>query len=74
MKDIQLSILLDKYSDLLWNAYWKMTEELPEDCAKTRKNLLGGTDMTYPILEPLTDVITNLDEDVELLRKNIQEK
>ena len=73
MNSIQLAILLDKYSDLLWSAFDEISEALPEDLRTTETNILGQTEFVYPILKPLTDVINNLDEDVNELKERTEE-
>ena len=74
MNNLQLSILLDKYSDLLWTALASIEGELPDELkevATVGVHLLTKEEQVYaPVMQPLRDVLFDIGNDTELLRKS----
>lgn len=69
MENIQLAILLEKYKIMLDNAIQQVIKDLPDDLKETQRNLIGQTNEFFPVMQPIEEVLSCIDEDVELLKK-----
>jgi hypothetical protein len=70
MNNIQLAIFLEKYRAMLDNALAQVIIELPEETKSVTKNILGREEVNYPILDPIYEIFGQLEDDIELLKKN----
>jgi hypothetical protein len=70
MNNIQLALFLEKYQVLLGQAIAQTRNDLPPELAEKHRNILGQESEVFPILNPLYEVLSRMDDDVELLKKN----
>jgi len=70
MNNIQLAIFLKKYQVLLGQAISQVANDLPPELVEKRKNIIGQESEVIPVLDPLYEVLSRIDDDVELLKKN----
>jgi len=70
MNNIQLAIFLEKYRMLLGQAISEVANDLPTELVEKRKNILGQESEVIPVIDPLYEVLNQMDDDIELLKKS----
>ena len=71
MNNVQLVVFLEKYNILLSRSVDDIEKELPREMMVTSKNILGMETESFPILSPLYEILNLLDDDIEFLKKGI---
>jgi hypothetical protein len=67
MNNYQLGILLRNYRRLLESARKEITHNLPKELIQQEKDMDGDIEEKIPLLAPLDEVISSLQEDEEEL-------
>jgi hypothetical protein len=70
MNNIQLALFIEKYQVLLVQAISQVANDLPPELVEKRKNILGQESEVIPVLDPLYEVLSRMEDDVELLKKS----
>lgn len=70
MNSIQLALFLEKYHVILSQAISQVANDLPPEMVEKRRNIMGQESEVIPILDPLYEVLGQMDGDVELLKKS----
>lgn len=69
MDNIQLSLLLSLYRDRLYDAINCVRDSLPDELGNISKNIFNQEVITYPLLQPLYDLLEKIDKDIKELKK-----
>lgn len=70
MNNIQLALFLEKYQVLLGQAISQVASDLPPGLVEKRRNIIGQESEVIPVLDPLYEVLSRMDDDVEFLKKS----